>query len=132
MTQRSFLLQRHCLDIAVDDLDEQAELLVGDVPALVIDDVQTVPVAAGKQYAVAGDVQRSAQRAQHLDGDGIPSVFHQRDILGRAAQYFGELLLGEPGVFPRLFYLQAHLNAGFVFHILSILPPCFKFISNKA
>lgn len=53
----AFLLQRHCLDIAVDDFDEQAELLVGDVPALVIDDVQTVPVTAGKQYAVAGDIQ---------------------------------------------------------------------------
>ena len=40
--------QCHSFDIMVDDFNEQAELFVGDVLALIADDVQATPVAAGE------------------------------------------------------------------------------------
>jgi hypothetical protein len=40
--------QCHSFDITVDDFNEQAELFVGDVLALIADDVQAMPVAAGE------------------------------------------------------------------------------------
>lgn len=106
-------------------------MFVGEIFAFIADYVQAVLALAREEYAVAGDVKRGAEGAQHFCGDAIASVFQEGYILRGAVENFGQLFLGEFCVFSGPFDLQAHLFIDLVLHNAFLLPPCFKITQNR-